>query len=297
MLSYREGGQVSLGSLLLILSLAAAVLYPSRSAHAYGIEIGSSNTETINFAVYNTTPGIRPSTGKPIFSSDGMLMSAGSQALPVLTTVNGTKQTFSQTNKGAYTTTFSATSPPLSNFGTASFSTSASPFLGKTTTLSQPGVSFNSGTPGTPGTPAKPGTFLQSASTQSNLASVSFASLHADFTNSSTGIGAGPFSGVPGVAISATGNLSSTAGSFVELADQGTITINNNGTITTNSFTIVVGFTLNTSLTNNTYTYMALEQRRSARLIPRPEHSASWTPTFSRVSRFPRGESSRSIRT
>ena len=64
MSSYREGGQVRLGSVLLILSLAAAVLYPSRSAHAFeNIEIGSSNTESINFAVYNTTPGTTPSTG------------------------------------------------------------------------------------------------------------------------------------------------------------------------------------------------------------------------------------------
>ena len=64
MKSYREGGQVRLGSLLLILSLAAAVLYPSRSAHAFeDIQIGSSNTESINFAVYNTTPGITPQLG------------------------------------------------------------------------------------------------------------------------------------------------------------------------------------------------------------------------------------------
>jgi len=252
MSSYREGGQVSLGSLLLILSLAA-VLYPSRSAHASDIQIGSSGTETIKFAVYNTTPGITPSTGKPIFSpdGDGMLMDAGSSALPVLTTVKGTKQTFSQTNLGAYTTTFSATSPPLSNFGTASFSTSASPFLGKTTTLSQPGVSFNSVTPGTSGKPAKPGTSLQSASTKSNLASVSFASLHADFT-SRTG-----FTGTPGVAISATGFLSSTKGSFVELADQGMITIKDKmGNLTaTDPFTIVVGFTFNSTLRDNTYFY------------------------------------------
>ena len=167
------------------------------------------------------------------------------------------EQTFSQTNKGAYTTTFSATSPPLSNFGTASFSTSASTFLGKTTALSQPGVSFNSVTPGTPGTPAKPGTSLQSASTQSNLASVSFASLHADFTNSSTGSSAGSFSGVPGTVISATGILSPTVGSFVELANQGTITIkDNNGNVTmTDSFTNIVGFTVNSTLTNNTYLY------------------------------------------
>ena len=245
--------------MLLILSLAAAVLYPSRSAHAFeNIQIGSTGTETITFAVYNTTPGITPSTGQPIFSSDGMLMDAGSSALPVLTTVNGTEQTFSQTNLGGYTNNiFTANLPPPSNFGTAAFSTSASTALANNgTSANQQGVSFNSATPAMPGMPATPGTFLQSASTQSGVASVSFASLHADFTNS-TGFGATSFTGVPGVAISATGNLSSTAGSFVELANQGTITIKDNmgNVIATNPFTIIVGFAFNSTLTNNTYLY------------------------------------------
>ena len=258
MKSYREGGQVRLGSLLLILSLAAAVLYPSRSAHAEDIEIGSSNTESLNFAVYNTTPGITPSTGQPIFSSNGMLMDAGSQAFPVLGMVSGNPQTFSQTNGDAYTTILSANQAQLpSSFGTAAFSTSASAALANNgTNVSQQGVAFNSATPAMPGMPATPGTFLQSASTLSNFASVSFASLHADFTNS-TGFGAASFSGVPGVAISATGNLSSTAGSFVELANQGTITIKDNmgNLIATNPFTIIVGFAFNSTLTNNTYLY------------------------------------------
>ena len=144
-----------------------------------------------------------------------------------------------------------------SSFGTAAFSTSASTALANNgTNVSQQGVSFNSATPAMPGMPATPGTFLQSASTQSGVASVSFASLHADFTNS-TGFGAASFSGVPGVAISATGNLSSTAGSFVELANQGTITIKDNmgNVIATNPFTIIVGFAFNSTLTNNTYLY------------------------------------------
>lgn len=255
MKSYREGGQVSLGCLLLILSLAAAVLYPGSSAHAFDIQIGSSNTETINFAVYNTTPG---SNGTPSFSSNGMLMSAGSQAFPVLGTVKGTAQSFSQTNKDAYTTILSANQDQLpSSFGTAASSTSASTALPKSgTSVTQQGVAFNSGTPAMPGTPATPGTFLQSASTLSGVASVSFASLHADFTNS-TDFGATSFSGVPGVVISATGNLSSTAGSFVELANQGTITIKDNmgNLIATDPFTIIVGFTFNSTLTNNTYLY------------------------------------------
>ena len=59
------------------------------------------------------------------------------------------------------------------------------------------------------------------------------------------------------MAISATGNLSSTAGSFVELANQGTITIKDNmgNLIATNPFTIIVGFAFNSTLTNNTYLY------------------------------------------
>src|SRR5271157_2829443 len=272
MKSYREGGQVRLGSVLLILSLAAAVLYPSRSAHAAGIVIGSSGTATINFAVYNTTPGITPSTGTPIFSSDGMLMDAGSSALPVLTTVNGTEQTFSQTNLGGYTNNiFTANLPPPSNFGTAAFSTSASTALANNgTSANQQGVSFNSGTPAMSGMPATPGTFLQSASTQSGVASVSFASLHADFTNPSNVFPPTSFTGAPGVAISATGNLGSAPGSFVELADKGAVTINDGkGNITTDPYTIVVGLTFNSTLTHNTYTYTNL-----------PTGSSGTTPTI-----------------
>src|SRR5271165_7150777 len=109
--------------------------------------------------------------------------------------------------------------------------------------------------PSLPGLPTMPGTFLQSASTQSGVASVSFASLHAGFTNSK-GFGATSFTGAPGVAISATGNLSSAPGSFVELADKGAVTINDGkGNITTDPFTIVVGLTFNSTLTNNTYLY------------------------------------------
>jgi len=276
MKSNREGGQVRLGSVLLILSLAAAVLYPSRSAHASGIEIGSSGTATINFAVYNTTPGITPSTGTPIFSSDGMLMDAGSSALPVLTTVNGTEQTFSQTNLGGYTNNiFTANLPPPSSFGMATFSTSASTALNNNgTSTNQQGVSFNSATLATPGMPAMPGTFLQSAPPStpptSGVASVSFASLHADFTNPSNVFPPTSFTGAPGVAISATGNLGSAPGSFVELADKGAVTINDGkGNITTDPYTIVVGLTFNSTLTHNTYTYTNL-----------PTGSSGTTPTI-----------------
>ena len=67
------------------------------------------------------------------------------------------------------------------------------------------------------------GTFLQSAATlTAGTAAVSFPHLHADFTN--TG---GSYPAISGAVVSASGFLSPTAGSFVELAEQGTITIKN----------------------------------------------------------------------
>ncbi|MGC8639324.1 MAG: hypothetical protein ACP5XB_05530 [Isosphaeraceae bacterium] len=89
------------------------------------------------------------------------------------------------------------------------------------------------------------------------VAAVSFAHLHSDFTNSATGPGAETYTGTPGAVVSATGVLSPTAGSFVELANQGTITIKNStgGVIATDSFTIIVGFSFNSSLQENTFLY------------------------------------------
>ena len=57
--------------------------------------------------------------------------------------------------------------------------------------------------------------------------------------------------------ISATGVLGPTAGSFVELANQGTIVIKDNlgNLIATDSFTIIVGFAFDSSLHENTYLY------------------------------------------
>ncbi len=210
---YHRGRQVSLGSLPLILGVAALVLCPNRCAHAFAnIKIGSSNTENISFAVYNTSPG---TNGQPSFSN-GLMTSAGSQLFPVLTSVNGTAQSLSQTDTTAYTHTLAANqNPPFttalpSTFGAATYSTSASTALPKNGTglAQQAGVSFNSGT------------FLQSAATMTGgLASVSFGHLHASFTNSA-GPGSGSYVGVPGAEISATGVLSPTAGSFVELANR-----------------------------------------------------------------------------
>jgi MYXO-CTERM domain-containing protein len=96
------------------------------------------------------------------------------------------------------------------------------------------GVSFNSGT------------FVQSATTLSiNTAAVSFSHLHADFTN--VGV---PFLASPGAVISASGFLSHTAGSFVELAEQGTITFKNSSgqQVGADPFIMIAAFAYNSSL-------------------------------------------------
>jgi hypothetical protein len=231
--------------------LGALVLCPVRSACAFAnIQIGTSNPETLSFALYNTTPG---SDGSPVFSN-GLMTSAGSHLFPNLGSVNGSAQNYSNTFTTAYTQNLSANqNPPFpvplpSSFGAATVSASASTNLSKNGQAlgQQIGVSFNSGT------------FLQSATTMTTgQAAVSFAYLHAGFLNSTTGLGAGPYTGVPGSVISATGTLSQTAGSFVELANQGTILIkdNNGNVIATDSFTIIVGFALDSNLHQSTFVY------------------------------------------
>lgn len=239
----------SRGTSWLSLGLGALVFVAWTSADAANIRIGTTNTESVRFAVYNTTAG---SSGQPVFDN-GLMISSGSNLFPTLTTVNGSTQSLSQTNTTAFTHRWSANqNPPFStplsaDFGAATISTSASTALPKSgnTINNQIGVSFNSGT------------FLQSSATiTSGLAAVSFGSLHASFTNN-RGIGAGVYSGTPGAVISASGVLSTTPGSFIELANQGTITVwdNLNNIIATNSFTIIVGFAFNASMQQNTYLF------------------------------------------
>jgi hypothetical protein len=235
----------------LILILGAFVLCPARSARAFAnIQIGSSNPENLSFALYNTTPG---SDGSPVFNG-GLMTSAGSHLFPNLGSTIGTVQNYSNTFTTAYTQNLSANqNPPFptplpSSFGAATVSAAASTALPKNgTSMSQQiGVSFNSGT------------FLQSATTlTAGQAAVSFGYLHAGFVNSTTGLGAGPFTGVPGSVISATGVLSLTAGSFVELANQGNILVKDNhgNTIANDSFTIIVGFALDSTLHQSTFVY------------------------------------------
>lgn len=228
----------------LIASLCLGSLVPGGKLLAATIKIGSSNTESMTFAVYNTTAA---SNGNPTFSN-GLMTSVGSSLFPSLTSVNGTAQNFSQTKTGAYTNVLSANqNPPFgtslpATFGAATFSTSASTALanGGSDLSNLIGVSFNSGT------------FLQSASTMTGgIAAVSFGHLDASFSNSSAGPGAGIYKGTPGAVISASGVLSPTVGSFVELANQGTITIkdNNGNLIATDSFSTIVAFGFGPGLT------------------------------------------------
>jgi len=77
-------------------------------------------------------------------------------------------------------------------------------------------------------------------------AAVSFAHLHADFTNTGAS-----YPAIPGAVVSASGFLSPTAGSFVELAEQGTITIKNSSgqqVGSPDSFTMIAAFGYNRSL-------------------------------------------------
>ncbi|MGO9811744.1 MAG: hypothetical protein ACLP53_13345 [Isosphaeraceae bacterium] len=101
------------------------------------------------------------------------------------------------------------------------------------------GVSFNSGT------------FLQSAATlTAGTAAVSYAHLHADFTNTGAS-----YPAIPGAVVSASGFLRPTAGSFVELAEQGTITIKNSSgqQVGSDSFTMIAAFGYNSSLQFSSY--------------------------------------------
>ena len=96
------------------------------------------------------------------------------------------------------------------------------------------------------------GTFLQSAATlTAGTAAVSFAHLHADFTNTGAS-----YPAIPGAVVSASGFLSPTAGSFVELAEQGTITIKNSSgqqVGSPDSFTMILAFGYNSSLNFNSF--------------------------------------------
>jgi len=82
-------------------------------------------------------------------------------------------------------------------------------------------------------------------------AAVSFAHLHADFTNTGAS-----YPAIPGAVVSASGFLRPTAGSFVELAEQGTITIKNSGgqqVGSSDSFTMIAAFGYNSSLQFSSY--------------------------------------------
>ena len=84
------------------------------------------------------------------------------------------------------------------------------------------------------------------ATLPAGTAAVSFAHLHADFTNTGAS-----YPAIPGAVVSASGFLSPTAGSFVELAEQGTITIRDSSgqqVGSPDSFTMIAAFGYNSSL-------------------------------------------------
>ena len=219
----------------------------------------------------------------PVFNSNGMLTSTGSSLFPVLNSVSGNTQSYSSpTGLGAFTQVISANqtnplpnpsfSTPLpSGFGAATVSASAAVALPNngTDVNQRTGVSFNSGT------------FLQSAgSTTSGIAAVSFSHLHADFTNIGT-----PYLATPGAVVSASGFLSPTAGSFVELAEQGTIIIKNSSgqqVGSPNPFTMIAAFGYNSSLQFSSFVagtgQMALDAPNS-----QGDFSLTGTDLFSKI--------------
>ena len=93
-------------------------------------------------------------------------------------------------------------------------------------------------------------------------AAVSYSTLHADFLNT----GPGPFVGSAGAVVTATGHLSHTPGSFVELANAGKITING----VTSSFYVVEGFSYNSLLQENAINL--LSPGGSASISARSDH-------------------------
>jgi hypothetical protein len=244
MSNHRWDRLVRHGFLTLFLGLTTGLMCPLQPAKAGVLKIDTTSTESLSYALWNTTAG---SQGSPVFNSNGMLTSTGSSLFPVLKSVNGNTQSYSlPTGQGAFMQVISANqtnplpnpsfSTPLpSSFGAATVSASASVALPNNGTgvNQRSGASFNSGT------------FIQSAATlTAGTAAVSFAHLHADFTNTGA-----PLIAIPGAVVSASGFLSPTAGSFVELAEQGTITIKpSSGQQVADPFTLVAAFGYNSSL-------------------------------------------------
>ncbi|MGC8639323.1 MAG: hypothetical protein ACP5XB_05525 [Isosphaeraceae bacterium] len=138
----RDRG-IGITALLLLVGLSVGILVPGRAGSAATIKIGTSNTESGSFAVYNTAPG---SNGTPVFNN-GLMTSAGSSLFSVLTTVSPPSQSFAQTNTSSYSHTWTANVNNLpSSFGGAKFSTAASTALpnGGGSVNNLLGVSFNS---------------------------------------------------------------------------------------------------------------------------------------------------------
>jgi len=253
MIGSARAKRQSLDALLLISCLSASILLPAQSALAFwsGITIGSTSSESVSFGIYNTGT----SSGSIQWSgpgSTGMLLdtgfngSNGNANVPALSAplsgLTPNPQTNSHTGLGTISSAaFSLGTAPFSpsplnstNFGSAGVVVSAGTNVIGDNLNTPPnpilpqhvGIAFNSGT------------FLNSSSSiAAGTAAVSYATLHADFVN-----GASALTGVSaGAAISASGTLSTHQGSFVELADTGSITITNGTNVTTIPFWLIAG--------------------------------------------------------
>jgi len=253
MMGSARAKRKSVGALWLISCLSAGVLFPAQSALAFwsGITIGSTSSESVSFGIYTTGT----SSGSIVWSgpgNTGMLLdtgfngSNGNANVPTLSAplggLNPNPQTNSQSGLGTISNLgFSLGTAPFSpsplnstNFGTAGVVVSAGTNVIGDNLNTPPhpilpqhvGVAFDSGT-----------SLASSSSIAAGTAAVSYTALHADFAN-----GASALNGVSaGAAISATGTLSTHLGSFVELADTGSVIITNGTNVTTIPFFLIAG--------------------------------------------------------
>ena len=225
------GGLSSRVNFAVLVVLGTGLLVPALPVQAGGLVLTSAS-DSGSFGLYYTTSG---SNGSPGFNSSGMLTSTGSNLFPALTgNVSGSLQTYSYSSSSppsTYTNTVAANPAVLpAGFGASSVTGTAAVLLpnpgSEGTDVTRTGVAYSQGT------------YLQSAtSIPSGTVAVSFSQLTATFGYSGTG-----FSGSVGAVISANAYLGSQAGSYVALAENGTIKVDHGGTITTDSFLLVAAY-------------------------------------------------------
>ncbi len=214
---------------LVILGTGLAALIPPAEAGSLTLKSASFSG---SFGLYHTTSG---SNGSPGFNSSGMMTSTGSSLFPALTSnLYGNLQTYSSSSSSppsTYTNSAASNSSLLpAGFGASSVTGTAAVLLPNSgsegTDVTRTGVAYNQGT------------YLQSAaSIPSSTVAVTYCQMTATFACSQNG-----FSGSVGAVISANAYLGAQAGSFVALAENGTITVNHAGTKTTDAFLLVAAY-------------------------------------------------------